>query len=163
MPTPEQRQAMIDRIAALPAQLQELVSPLSERQLATHFLAHEWTVAQNVHHLADSHMSALMRLKLILTEDRPRLKGYDQDRYAELADGGHLQIEESLRLLSGLHRRWVRLLESLEPRQWARVGVHDEYGETSVDDQLATYAAHGEGHLDQIARTLAADTQASTR
>lgn len=155
-----ERAAMIDRIAALPAQLRELIGQLDERQLCTRFVPGEWSVAQNVHHLADSHMSAVSRLKLILTEDRPALKGYDQDRYAELADGGHPELDESLLLLEGLHRRWVRLLRSLDEAQWARVGIHSEYGETSLDDQLATYAAHGEGHLDQIARTLAADPQA---
>jgi hypothetical protein len=36
------------------------------------------------------------------------------------------------------------------------VGLHPESGVVSLADQLAIYAEHGEGHLEQIGRTLAA-------
>jgi hypothetical protein len=48
-----------------------------------------------------------------LTEDRPTLKPYDQDAWATLADSGTTALDESLMLLEGLHRRWVRVFESL--------------------------------------------------
>jgi len=57
MLTHEQRRDLIAKIRILPAQLRERVAGLSDKQLTTHFLAGEWTVAQNVHHLADSHVS----------------------------------------------------------------------------------------------------------
>ena len=41
---------------------------------------------QVVHHLADSHMNALVRLKLALTEERPTIKPYDENAWATLAD-----------------------------------------------------------------------------
>lgn len=151
-----ERRPLIEAIGALPEQLAALVRPLTEEQLTTHFIPGEWTVAQNVHHLADSHMNSVIRLKLILTEDRPTLKPYDQDSWALLADGGHLQIEESLDILRGLHRRWVRIFEALTEEQWRRTGLHPEVGEVTPEDLLKTYAAHGVGHLDQIRRTLAA-------
>src|SRR6185369_5910715 len=106
MPTDSQRREMIEKIRNLPTQLRELVSGLTDAQLTTHFLVHEWTVAQNVHHVADSHMNSFIRLRLILTEERPPLKPYDQDRWAELADSGTTALEESLSILEGLHRRW---------------------------------------------------------
>lgn len=156
MQTETQRRELIETIRKLPERLRERVSGLSEAQLTTHFLANEWTVAQNVHHLADSHMNSFIRTRLILTEERPPLKPYDQDRWAELADSGTTALEESLGLLEGLHRRWVRLFESLGADDWRRAGLHPEIGEVTVDDILRLYAAHGEGHLDQIERTLAA-------
>jgi hypothetical protein len=61
-----------------------------------------------------------------------------------------------LGILEGLHRRWVRLLESLDDPDWGRAGLHPEIGEVTLDDILQIYAAHGEGHIDQIQRTLAA-------
>ncbi|HEX5689008.1 MAG TPA: putative metal-dependent hydrolase [Roseiflexaceae bacterium] len=159
MLSPEQRPALIDKIRTLPAQLRECVAGLTERQLTTHFLEHEWTVAQNVHHVADSHMNSFIRTRLILTEDRPTLKPYDQDLWAELADSGTTALEESFCILEGLHQRWVRLFESLDEASWRRAGIHPESGEVTLDDILEIYAAHGEGHLDQIARTLAAETR----
>jgi len=156
MLTQTERLALIAKIAALPEQLTTLVKDLSETQLTTHFLPHEWTVAQNVHHLADSHMNSFIRLKLILTEERPTLKPYNQDAWAVRADGDNMALESSLAILRGLHQRWVTLFESLQTAEWARTGLHPEVGEVSVEDLLRTYAKHGEGHLDQITRTLAA-------
>jgi DinB superfamily len=156
MLTSEQRYELIEKIRVLPAQLRARVGGLSDEQLTTHFLEGEWTVAQNVHHLADSHMNSFIRTRLILTEDRPTLKPYDQDRWAELADSGTTALEESLSILEGLHCRWVRLFESLSEADWQRAGLHPEIGEVTIDSILQIYAAHGEGHIDQINRTLAA-------
>ena len=71
MLTQEQRRPLIEKIRSLPAQIEGLVSSLDHEQLTTHYIAGEWTVAQNVHHLADSHMNSFIRLKLILSEVRP--------------------------------------------------------------------------------------------
>ena len=157
--TDAERRALIDKIRTLPAQLRELVSGLTAEQLTTPSLKGEWTVAQNVHHLADSHMNGFIRTRLILTEERPTLKPYDQGRWAELADSGTTALEESLSILEGLHRRWVRLFESLRDSDWQRSGLHPEIDEITIDDILRLYAAHGEGHIEQIRRALAAQYQ----
>jgi DinB superfamily len=120
-------------------------------------------VAQNVHHLADSHMNSFIRMRLILTEDRPTLKPYDQDLWAALADSGTTALEESLTLLHGLHARWVRLFESLDEADWRRSGLHPENGEVTLEDILRIYAAHGQGHIDQISRALAAENSVRGR
>lgn len=161
MLTETERLALITKIANLPEQLATLVQDLSEAQLTTHFLPHEWTVAQNVHHLADSHMNSFIRLKLILTEERPSLKPYDQDAWAVRADGDNMAIQSSLAILHGLHQRWATLFKSLQGAEWARTGLHPEVGEVSVEDLLVSYAKHGEGHLDQITRTLVAGQKGS--
>ena len=154
--TPEQRAEMIEKIRQLSAQLTAVVLPLTAEQLTTHYLPNEWSVAQNVHHLADSHLNSFIRLKLILAEENPPLKPYQQDDWAVLPDAIHADISDSLFLLTGLHRRWVRLLESLSEAQWQRKGLHGQLGTVTVEDLLRIYAAHGEGHIGQIQRTLAA-------
>jgi hypothetical protein len=154
--TEAQRREMIEEIRMLPARLRERVSGLTDAQLTTHFQPTEWTVAQNVHHLADSHMNSFIRMRLILTEAHPTLKPYDQDLWAELADSGTTAIGESLGLLDGLHARWARLFESLDEAAWRRSGLHPESGEMTIEDILRIYAAHGQGHIDQIGRALAA-------
>jgi hypothetical protein len=156
MNTPD-RAAMIARIHRLPDQLAELVRGLSEQQLTTHFLAGEWTVAQNVHHLVDSHANSYIRCKLIATEDSPPLKPYDQDAWAMFPDAQTADVEVSLAILRGLHTRWVGFWESLPDAAWARAGYHPENGPMTLDAILRSYADHGEGHLDQITRTLAAE------
>lgn len=153
--TPEERSELIAKIAALPQQVADFVAPLSEANLTTQTIPGEWTVAQNVHHLADSHMNAFVRVKLMLTEEHPQFKPYDQDAWAATPDSDHATVEESINLLRGLHSRWVRLLTSLSEAQWQRTGFHPESQKVYTPEAiLRTYAGHGLGHLDQMQRTL---------
>lgn len=156
MLTPEQRSERIEKIRQFPAQLERAVAGLSAEQLTTPYLAGEWSVAQNVHHLADSHMNAFTRAKLILSEDHPLLKPYDQDAWAAMLDGMAPALDTSLMILRGLHRRWADLLENVRDADWQRVGIHPERGEVTLERILEIYSGHGEGHIDQIRRTLAA-------
>lgn len=156
MPTSTQRQMLIEQIRQLPSQLTMLVSELSIEQLTTPYLRNEWTVAQNVHHLADSHMNSYIRCKLIATEDRPNLKPYDQDQWAIFDDARSSDIFVSIALLTSLHKRWTTFWQSLPEEAWQRIGYHPENGDVTLEMQLDIYAAHGLGHLDQIRRTLAA-------
>lgn len=160
MTTPAERAERIEKIRCFPQQLEELVRGLSDEDLNTPYLANEWTVSQNVHHVADSHMNAFIRFKLILTEQTPPLKGYAQELWAELPDSHHLPLEYSFSILRGLHARWCVLFESVTDEQWSRGGLHTENGLMTLDDILRNYAAHGEGHIDQIQRTLAAKAHA---
>jgi hypothetical protein len=152
----EERQSMIATIRQFPARFEVLVKDLSEDDLHTTYLQGEWTVAQNVHHVADSHMNAFIRVKLGLTEDHPTIKVYNQDAWAQTGEAGNLPIESSLMLLKGLHERWCALWESLRDEQWSRPVMHPEAGEITVEHFLRDYAAHGEAHINQISRTLAA-------
>ena len=156
MLTQAERQELIAKIKNLPGQLTELVQNLSDEQLTTPYLAGEWTVAQNIHHVADSHINSYVRIKLILTEEHPTLRPYKQDAWANLVDADTATLETSLMILTGLHQRWVSLFESLSEAEWQRTGLHPEVGEMTLDDFLQTYTAHGEAHIDQIQRTLAA-------
>jgi hypothetical protein len=150
------RQECIERIRRLPEQLDDLTSGLSPEQLTTHFLDGEWSVAQNVHHLADSHMNSYIRLKLILTEENPTIRPYDQDLWALTPEANSPDLSASMTLLRGLHHRWSALFEALDDAQWQRRGFHPESGVITPVSLVTDYADHGEGHLDQIRRTLAA-------
>ena len=151
-----ERQAMIEQIRQLPAQIGALVDGLSDAELGTHFLPGEWTVAQNVHHLADSHMNSYVRCKLMATEDHPPLKPYDQDKWAEFPDASSTDVSTSLALLAALHARWVIFWETLDDDMWSCTGNHLSGSVVTLEDQLRLYVDHGHAHIDQIAHTLAA-------
>ena len=143
------RQQMIRNIEALPARVEEAVRGLSDAQLDTPYREGGWTVRQVVHHLADSHMNALVRTKLILTEQRPTLKTYDQNAWSGLPDA-KLPVAPSLAILHGLHERWAALLKSLAETDWERTALHPEAGEMTPDKLISMYSRHGENHLSQI-------------
>ncbi|MEZ4637887.1 MAG: putative metal-dependent hydrolase [Caldilineaceae bacterium] len=149
------RQTLIEKISALPAQIAALTTGLSSDELTTAYIPGEWTVAQNVHHLADSHMNSYIRCKLIATEEQPPLKPYDQDQWARFPDATNADIAGSLALLTALHGRWVTFWQNLSAEDWARTGYHPENGVVALDQQLVLYAEHGEAHIEQIQRTLA--------
>jgi len=155
MPASAERQAMIKTIQELPATLETTINGLSDAQLDAPY-EDEWTIRQVVHHLADSHMNSFIRLKLILTEDQPQLKPYDQEAWATLTDTAGMPLEASVSILRGLHQRWVALFESLSEEDWQRTGYHPEIGDLSADDLLQIYDRHCREHIEQIKRLLAA-------
>jgi uncharacterized damage-inducible protein DinB len=148
--TPDQRRQCIDAIGEAPARLSAAVAGLSPAQLDTPYRPGGWTVRQLVHHIADSHMNALIRFKLALTEDEPTIKTYEQARWAELADTKTPPIDSSLALLENLHKRWMLLLQSLGPDDWPRKFRHAGWGLATVDFLLAQYAWHSRHHVAHI-------------
>ena len=156
MATAQERAAMIDKIRRLPEQIEYLVGVLSPQELAGKFLAGEWSAAQNVHHLVDSHMNSYVRCRLIMTEEEPSLKPYDQDRWAALPDAEDADVSASVQILRGMHTRWARFWETLPAEAWQRIGIHQVNGPVTLESTLKLYAGHGEAHIEQIRRTVAA-------
>jgi len=148
--TEEERQRAIDGIAEAPARLRAAVKGLSPQQLDTPYRPGGWTVRQVVHHVPDSHLNAYIRFKLALTEDQPTIKPYDQERWAGLEDTRNTPVEVSLGLLETLHQRWVALLKSLRPQDFARTFRHPELGIVTLDKHLSLYAWHGRHHIAHI-------------
>jgi uncharacterized damage-inducible protein DinB len=148
--TAADRARYIAEIAAAPARFRAAVKGLSPAQLDTPYRPGGWSVRQVVHHVPDSHMNSYMRFKLALTEDRPAVKGYDEARWAELADSRETPVEVSLALLENIHQRWLVLLRSLSDADFKKAFVHSEMGELSLEQTLALYAWHGAHHTAHI-------------
>lgn len=149
-PTAEWRLQAIEAIAQTPARLRLAVRGLSESQLATPYRDGGWTVRQVVHHVADSHVNAYVRLKLALTETAPTIKPYEESLWAKLADNELVPIDVSLVLLDALHVRFVSLLRSMGESDFARGYDHPETGRHDLNYLLAMYAWHGDHHTAHI-------------
>ena len=149
--TPAMRMDAIAAIAQAPSKMRDAVRGLSESQLDTPYRPGGWTVRQVVHHVPDSHLNAYVRVKLALTEDNPTIKPYDQDAFAQLPDQ-KLPIDVSLTLLETLHVRWIAVLNTLTPGQFARPLVHPEIGSISVDYLVQLYGWHSRHHVAHITR-----------
>ena len=144
------RAAAVETIAALPQKMRAAVERLSDTQLDTPYRPDGWTVRQVVHHVPDSHMNALIRFKFALTEDVPRIKPYNEARWAELADGRSGPVTPSLAILDGLHARWTLLLRSMRAEDFGRQLEHPEQGILPLDRMLALYAWHSRHHVAHI-------------
>jgi len=149
-PTDEDIQRAIDEIAEAPVRLRAAIEGLSSEQLDTPYRPNGWTVRQVVHHVPDSHLNSYCRFKLALTEDQPTIKAYHEDRWAELEDSRTAPIEVSLAMLESLHKRWVLLLKSLAPVEFARTFRHPEIGVVSLAKNVCLYAWHGRHHAAHV-------------
>lgn len=145
------RRAAIEDIAALPARMRAAVAGLSDAQLDTPYRDGGWTVRQVVHHVADSHVNAYVRVKLALTETSPLVKPYDENLWAVLPDS-RMPVAPSLAILDGVHARWVALARSMDPGQFTRTITHPEYreGPLTLDFVLQQYAWHGRHHVAHV-------------
>ncbi len=133
--------------------LRAQIAGLSSEQLTTQYNPPEWTVAQNVHHLVDSHVNSYVRFKLILTEDNVTIRPYNQDLFAELLDAKDANIDDSLLILQGLHARWTRMLDNIS--DWSKAGYHPELEKAvTLDDLLDIYSNHCNLHITQIQAVL---------
>ncbi|MBA2684724.1 MAG: putative metal-dependent hydrolase [Gemmatimonadaceae bacterium] len=148
--SPEETAKHIEEIAAAPAALRAAVKGLSEAELDKPYREGGWTIRQVVHHVADSHMNAYVRMKLALTEDAPMISTYMEDRWAELPDSRDVPVETSLRLLESVQERWVSIMRSMTDAQWHRVYMHPEMGRYPLDRQAALYAWHGKHHVAHV-------------
>lgn len=148
--TESAREAAIAELTALPAAMRVAVSGLSDTQLETPYRDGGWTVRQVVHHVADSHMHAYIRVKFALTEESPTIRPYDEGAWAILPDVALVPVGVSLSLLDGIHARWVACLSRLDADQFARPFVHPELGPQRIDLSLLRYGWHGRHHVAHI-------------
>lgn len=148
---PKLQQEWIAAIEALPRWLDILIENLDEAQLQTPYRAGGWTIQQVIHHLADSHMNAYIRLKLALTEDNPTVKPYNETLWAELEDVKTVPVNVSITLLHALHRRWGAQLRDMPYAAWERTYHHPESNlDVPLWQMTAMYAWHGRHHMEHI-------------
>lgn len=155
MPTPlslsaGERETALTQLRLLPAELRAAIHGLNNTQLDTPYREGGWTVRQVVHHVAESHLNAFVRVKLALTEENPVIKPYEEDLWAGLPDH-QLPPEVSLTLLDALHARLLAVLGGVTVTDWSRPWTHPAQGRTyTLDSLLALYAWHGRHHVAHI-------------
>jgi len=141
----------ISDIESFPTTIKQLTNELSPAQLNWKYRPEGWTIKQLVHHCADSHINAISRFKIALTEDSPIIRPYYEDRWANLPDALEDDISNSLLLLEGLHSRWSILLRSLSAQQLKLTFIHPEHNKKfSVEENIGNYAWHCNHHLAHI-------------
>lgn len=144
-------EAAIRAIEAFPALLRSKVETLGPVDLEKAYRAGGWNIRQLVHHIHDSHLQSYTRFKWALTEDKPLIKAYFEERWAELPDYGIVPIELSLRGLEAMHARWAAFMRTMDEGAFGKSFLHPESGqEQFLFDRVAMYVWHGKHHLAHI-------------
>lgn len=141
----------IGSIQSIPLLLDYCIENLDEAQLNIPYRPGGWTIIQVIHHIADSHMNAYIRLKLALTEDRPVITPYDENLWAVLPDVADVPVNVSITLIHALHRRWSSLLLNMKDEDWTREYFHPgDQQYVPLWQMTSMYSWHGKHHAEQI-------------
>jgi hypothetical protein len=145
----EERKKLIELYRGGYAAVAEALLKITDEEVARKPGPGRWSVREIVHHLADSEMTAAVRLRLLIAQDRPTIHGYDQDEFARRLyyDRPH---EASLELFRVVRQSTAEILDRLTPAEWVREGIHTEAGPYGVEAWLKTYADHAHKHARQI-------------
>ncbi|MGH1387167.1 YfiT family bacillithiol transferase [Kordia sp.] len=145
----------IEVLEVFPKRLQDLVENLSSAQLNTCYRPGGWTIRQVIHHVADSHHNSYTRFKWTLTEDKPLIKAYYEDRWAELFDSKSAPINLSIDTIKALHAKWVYFLKGLSMADLEQVFIHpDGNEEVTLKENIGIYAWHCNHHYEHINQLL---------
>ena len=145
----EERKTLVEQYRAGYEAVAEALLKITSEELDAKPGAGRWSVREIIHHLADSEMTAAVRLRLLLAQERPTIHGYDQDEFARRLyyDRPH---EVSLELFRIVRESTAQILDRLTPAEWIREGTHTEAGPYGVEGWLKTYGAHAHKHARQI-------------
>jgi hypothetical protein len=150
--TPADRDELIARYNDGFAEVQRALAGFSGEQLTARPLPGKWSACEIVQHLADSEMRAAIRLRQLLTEDRPVIQAYDQDAYAARLDYNARDIAPALDAFRAARATTAQLLAHMSGEDWTREGTHPEHARYTADIWLEVYAAHAHNHAAQIRR-----------
>lgn len=138
-----------------PNRLENLVKDLSDKQLDTVYRPGGWTIRQVVHHISDSHHHSYSRFKWALTEDKPIIKAYFEERWAELVDAKTAPIAMSLSHIKAVHGKLVYLLKRISMDDFNKSFIHPESNsEVLLSYNIGNYAWHSNHHYMHIENLL---------
>jgi hypothetical protein len=139
-----------------PAAIEQLLAGVPAGKMKTPEAPGKWSITEVVAHLADAELVGGFRLRMMMAHDRPALPGYDQDLWASRLKYRDADVREAFDQFAALRRANVKIWGSLGPQDLARVSVHSERGEESLEHMRRLYAGHDILHLRQLERIRAA-------
>lgn len=145
-----ERKELLEKFRSGSGKLERSIDGLSEEDLEFHPAPGKWSIREIVIHLCDSEIVGAHRIRIVLAEDKPKLIGFDQDKWAGRLNYGKRDLGNALELFRLLRKSTAELFEDLSDEDWQRTGTHSERGKMSVIDLIKMYADHCEDHVAQI-------------
>ncbi len=140
-------------LEATPARLASLVERMGEKGLGLRFAPGKWTGREVVAHLADVEIGTGFRIRQMVSETGHVIQPFDQDAWSRLYQ--RLDAQTAVRSFTALRAWNLALYRVLPPEDLARIAMHPERGEESVETVIRMQAGHDRNHLAQLERILA--------
>jgi uncharacterized damage-inducible protein DinB len=143
-------------MAETPLWLTEHLDPLEASILDVPEAEGKWSITQVLAHLADTEIAFGWRARLILTQDRAPLTGFDEGAWVTKFDYANADPAEAYEAFAMLRLWNLRVWKSATAADLQRVGIHSERGEESFDRLRRMVAGHDLRHRRQIERIIRA-------
>jgi hypothetical protein len=140
-------------LEATPGRVASLVERMGEKGLDTRFGPGKWTGREVVAHLADVEIGTGFRIRQMVSELNHVIQPFDQDAWAR--PYSKLDGRAAVRALTALRPWNLSYYRTLSPADLARVAMHPERGEESVEMLIRMQAGHDRNHLAQLEQILA--------
>jgi len=133
-----------------PKKLQQLIRPLSKKQLSQRPEPGKWSITEILAHLADTELVGGWRMRLILGSNGVSLQPFDQDVWAETLGYSRRDPKVSLQTFRVLREANLAMLKSLPKNLWENYGMHQERGKETIAHIVRMFAGHDLNHLAQV-------------
>ena len=144
------RSEMIDAYLAGPARLRDAIRGMTPEQLAARPVAGKMSTREVICHIADFEPVYADRMKRVIAETDPPLRGGDSDVWARALAYDARDVNEELELVEAVRGQMARILRTVPDSAWVRTGVHSEYGPLSLEELLRRITNHLPHHVSFI-------------
>jgi len=103
----------IKTLESFAEKLRDSVKGLDKTDFKKTYRKSGMNIAQIIHHYCDTHTYAFLRTKHTLLEDNPSVKMYEVSEFLTTPESNVLDVEDSLKVIEGIHAKWVSLLKTL--------------------------------------------------
>lgn len=135
-----------------PKKLQNLIKPLSRKQLSQRPEPGKWSITEILAHLVDTEIVGSWRMRLIIGQDGVPIQAFDQDVWAGTFNYAGCDPKASLETFRVLRENNLRMLKALPKNLWENYGMHSERGRETVAHLVKMFAGHDLNHLAQVER-----------
>ncbi len=142
---------LIASYLAGPKQLREAIAGMSLEQINAAPIPGKWSTRQIICHLSDFEPVYADRMKRVIAEDDPPLRGGDPDVFAAKLAYDARDIEEELTLIEAVRKHTARILKTLSDETFQRTGMHSADGPLTLETLLKRITGHIPHHVKFIA------------
>jgi hypothetical protein len=140
-------EALIDNYLAGPQLLRKAVARMSQEQLLARPIPGKWSTLEVICHLADFEIVYADRIKRVIAENEPTLFGGDDRAFAARLAYHQRNAEEELLLIELIRKQVARILNTLNPEDFQRRGIHSEAGPLTLEALIQRSTGHIPHHV----------------
>ena len=145
------RMSILTELEAFPSFLRDAAPRADVETARRPGPAGTFSLVEQAWHLADLEREGYgLRIRRLLAEDRPTLPDFDGARAAREGNYRARSLDDGVATFAAARAENVRLLRSLSPEAWGRVGTQEGVGQIRVEDVTRMMRDHDAAHRREI-------------